>query len=62
MLLATCLTIGFQCTIQVRPIQESNIVQENAPVPLTRSPLARARFAMAVVACTFMRWSASNGS
>jgi hypothetical protein len=47
---------------QVRTVQDNNITQENAPAPSTRSPLARARFAMAVVACTFMRWSASNGS
>jgi hypothetical protein len=54
--------IELQCAVQVRPVQDNNITQENAPAPSTRSPLARARFAMAVVACTFMRWSASNGS
>lgn len=40
---------------------QANTVPENLR-PHYRRPLARARLAISLVACTVLRWSASNGS
>lgn len=40
----------------------NNVNPENARPSHSRTPLARARLAINLVACHVLRWSASNGS